>query len=115
MVKEKQFQELAVKSDAAVAIVTRSGEIMTIDADDLVVGDIVTLELGKSIPADCILITSANLSANESSMTGEPDARKKVPLTEENFNEMPCPFVLKSSLIETGHGKAIVCAVGVRT
>jgi magnesium-transporting ATPase (P-type) len=48
-------------------------------------------------------------------MTGEPDARKKVELTAENYNHMPCPFVLKSSLIETGNGKAIVIAVGPLT
>jgi hypothetical protein len=48
-------------------------------------------------------------------MTGEPDARKKVELTTENFSHMPCPFVLKSSLIETGNGKAIVMAVGPLT
>jgi len=35
--------------------VLRGGELMTIDACDLVVGDIVTLELGKSVPADCVL------------------------------------------------------------
>jgi len=48
-------------------------------------------------------------------MTGEPDARKKVPLTDDNYNEEPCPFVLKSSLIETGNGKAVVIAVGPLT
>jgi magnesium-transporting ATPase (P-type) len=115
LVKEKQFQELSAKSDKADAIVTRDGELITIDANDLVVGDIITLELGKCIPADCVLISSANLSCNESSMTGEPDARKKVELTDDNYNHMPCPFVLKSSLIETGNGKAIVLAVGPLT
>lgn len=65
---------------------TRNGELQTINADDLVVGDIVTLELGKSVPADCVLISSANLSCNESSMTGEPDARKKVALNSENYD-----------------------------
>jgi Ca2+-transporting ATPase len=93
----------------------RAGELMTIDAADLVVGDIVTLELGKSVPADCVVIDSADLSCNESAMTGEPDARKKVAITAENYNDEPCPFVLKSSLIETGNGKAIVIAVGPLT
>lgn len=81
----------------------------------MVVGDIITLELGKQVPADCVLITSSDLSCNESAMTGEPDARKKIQLTSENINQMPCPFILKSSLIETGNGKALVCAVGELT
>jgi len=50
---------------------------MTIDAEELVVGDIVVLELGKAVPADCILISTSSLSCNESSLTGEPDARIK--------------------------------------
>jgi Ca2+ transporting ATPase len=81
LVKERQFQELAAKSDKADAIVMRGGELMTIDAADLVVGDIITLELGKLVPADCVVIDAADLSCNESAMTGEPDARKKVALS----------------------------------
>ena len=93
----------------------RSGELITIDAADLVVGDVVILETGKSVPADCVLIEAADLSCNESAMTGEPDARKKVAISSENFDDDPCPFVLKSSLIETGNGKALVGAVGPLT
>lgn len=88
---------------------------MTIDAFDLVVGDILILENGKNIPADCVLISSNDLSCDEASMTGESEARRKAPLTAENLMQKPCPFVLKSSLIETGNGKAIVCAVGALT
>lgn len=45
-------------------------------------------------------------------MTGEPIARKKVQITDENLNSNPCPFVLKGSTIESGYGKALVCTVG---
>ena len=54
-VKQKQFQELEAKSSTAESIVTRNGKTETIDADTLVVGDVVHLELGKAIPADCIV------------------------------------------------------------
>ncbi len=50
----------------ASAIVTRDGEMITIDAEDLVVGDVLTFELGKAVPADCIVIKSSELSCNES-------------------------------------------------
>lgn len=103
-IKEKQFDELAVKSDQAEAIVIRDGRKITIDAFDLVVGDILILENGKNIPADCVLISSNDLSCDEASMTGEPEARRKAPLTQENLMQKPCPFVLKSSLIESGNG-----------
>jgi len=61
----------------ATAIVTRAGQIMTIDAEELLVGDIITFELGKTIPADCILISASDLSCNEGLLTGEPEAIKK--------------------------------------
>jgi magnesium-transporting ATPase (P-type) len=54
-VKQKQFQELEAKSDTAEVIVLRNGIKETIDANDLVVGDVVYLELGKAVPADCIV------------------------------------------------------------
>ncbi len=38
----------------------------TIDAEELVVGDVLTFELGKAAPADCIVIKSSDLSCNES-------------------------------------------------
>jgi magnesium-transporting ATPase (P-type) len=34
---------------------------------EIVVGDIIKLEKGKEIPADCILISENNITCNESS------------------------------------------------
>jgi len=49
-------------------------------------------------------------------MTGEPDSKKKAPYSSEGeMDPKCCPFVLKSTLIENGSGKAIVCAVGVNS
>lgn len=114
-VKEKQFLELSAKSERAEAIVIRGGVKKTIDADDLVVGDIVVLELGKSIPADIIVFETNELACNESSMTGEPDSKKKLPFVNNNQDPQLCPFILKSTLIESGNGKGVVCAVGTNT
>lgn len=88
---------------------------MTISTDDLVVGDIVIIETGKAVPADCVVFESNDLSCNESAMTGEPDARKKGVLDPSMMNVFQCPFILKSSLTETGNAKAIVLAVGPLT
>ena len=45
----------------------------TIPVTDLVVGDIIKLEQGMRIPADCVLLEGIDISTDESAMTGEPD------------------------------------------
>jgi P-type E1-E2 ATPase len=40
---------------------------VTISTTEIVVGDIIKLEKGKEIPADCILIKGNNMTCNESS------------------------------------------------
>jgi P-type E1-E2 ATPase len=54
---------------------------VTIDSDDLVVGDIVKIEFGKTVPADCILFESVDLSCSEGNLTGEPEAIHKSHIT----------------------------------
>lgn len=53
------------------ARVIRNGKILTVDAEELVVGDLVTIPAGDNIPADCIAVKTISFSANESSLTGE--------------------------------------------
>ena len=55
------------------AKVTRDGVTNEINAEDLVPGDIVTLEAGNYVPADCRMIESFNLKIEESSLTGETE------------------------------------------
>ncbi len=56
--------------------VTRQGETIEISADKLVLDDVIKLEIGNSIPADCIIL-SGKIEVNESLLTGESDAIKK--------------------------------------
>jgi Ca2+-transporting ATPase len=95
--------------------VIRNGITTTISSEDLVVGDIVIVESGKSVPADCCLISSTDLSVNESALTGETETLHKSHVTPENYSHNPVPFLLQSSLVDGGDGKAIVCAVGEHT
>jgi P-type E1-E2 ATPase len=100
--KEKQFQELQKKQDITQAVVVRNGVTLTISSEELVVGDLVNIEAGKTIPADCILYSSINLGTNESAMTGETDSIHKSPVTPQNYSSNPCPFILSSTLVESG-------------
>jgi P-type Ca2+ transporter type 2B len=67
------------------------------------------------IPADCVLISGTDIACDESAMTGEPDASEKTGLDEHSYSLNPNPFLLAKTLVETGQGKALVCAVGVNT
>ena len=56
------------KLSAPICVVRRNGELHEIKAEDLVVGDIVILEEGRTVPADLRLLESVNLKADESSL-----------------------------------------------
>ena len=51
--------------------VLRCGNMIYVDSQNLVVGDVVLLEAGDSIPADCRIIEAASCKVEESALTGE--------------------------------------------
>jgi P-type E1-E2 ATPase len=113
--RQAQFLKIMEKDDVKTARVIRGGNQMTIDTQELVVGDILVISTGDMIPADAIVFQTHDMNASEASLTGEPHAKAKEPLTADNFESCPTPYVLQGSLIEQGSGKAVVCAVGNRT
>lgn len=104
-----------MRSDVTSCHVRRNGTMRTVDSEELVVGDVIELVEGDKVPADCILVECNELTTNESSLTGEPEAKVKEILTNENYRYDPCPFLLQGSLVETGSAKAVVLAVGDNT
>jgi P-type E1-E2 ATPase len=116
-IKEKQFQKLVSKAaeDWIPTFRGNEGLTQTLSTTELVVGDLVKLEAGNRIPADCLLIESTDFAADESSMTGEPEQVEKSAVTQKNFEHNPSPFLLGNTLVVSGSGSAIVCAVGVNT
>lgn len=74
-IKEKQFQKLVSKAaEQDVAVFRgREGLTQTVPIQKLVVGDVIKIESGMSIPADCVLLDSTDISCDESAMTGEPE------------------------------------------
>jgi len=67
------------------------------------------------IPADCILLTGTDVAADESSLTGEPEQVVKSDVNEHNVTDNPSPFLLAGTLLASGSGTALVCAVGIHT
>lgn len=80
----------------------REGLTQTLHNQELVVGDIIKIESGMRVPADCILIEGTDVSTDESAMTGEPEQVDKAPVTESNYETNPNPFLLAKTLVESG-------------
>lgn len=112
----RKFDILNQVNDETLIKVYRNGEITEVGKMDLVVGDIVVLETGEEIPADCELIESVQLSANESCLTGEPSIRKTH--VEEDFKHdatYPSNHLLRGTTIIEGNALARVIRVGDAT
>lgn len=86
-------------------------------ATELVPGDIVLLEVGDRVPADCRIIESANLAVNESMFTGEsvPAQKKAVALGAAVELSDRKNMVYKDTIVTAGRCKAIVVATGMKT
>jgi calcium-translocating P-type ATPase len=111
--KEKKFQELMSQADVKPITVKRNGELSTIDSEELVVGDIVEIGYGQAVPADVLVITSAECFTSEAALTGEPDDLPKEPVDE--TNPKGDPFMLQGSEVQKGKATGVVLAVGDNT
>ena len=110
--------ELLKRYIATKVKVRRDGAVSTIDASDLVPGDIVVIEAGDSIPADIRIIEDMNLTVNEEPLTGEsvPVKKESSPLTyaaTELYEAKNIGF--SGTTIVSGRGLGIVFAIGTRT
>ena len=87
------------------AIVRRENTVDKINAEELTIGDIVLIEEGDKVPADLVLIQVANLTCDESNLTGESEAVRKEAEDE----------VYMDSNILSGHGFGVVKKIGMKT
>ena len=94
----------------------RDGVIVELLAADLVPGDIVLLEEGNFVPADCRLVEAFGLRVNTATVTGEslPKARN----TEASSEDSPLyakNVVLAGTSVVSGQARAVVYATGMHT
>lgn len=61
------------------ATVFRNGQKKQVGAVELVPGDIVEVNIGESVPADIVLITTNEMKVNNSSLTGESEELMRDP------------------------------------
>ncbi|MEU2337933.1 hypothetical protein ABZ608_30865 [Streptomyces sp. NPDC013172] len=85
-------------------------------ARDLSPGDVIVLEAGDAVPADCRLVEAHEVSVNNAALTGESDAVART------ADPMPAGPVLEArnclfmgTEVVTGSAKAVVFATGAAT
>ena len=100
------------------AKVIREGKTKEINAEEIVEGDIIILEAGNYVPADCRLLESYNLKIEESSLTGEniPAEKDAKGIYKENIplGDMK-NMAFMASIVVNGHAKAVVTNIGMET
>ena len=69
--KARASVEALASLQVPLARVTRGGELMTVEARDLVPGDLVSVEAGDIVPADGRIVVAASLETQEAALTGE--------------------------------------------
>ncbi|TVR45345.1 MAG: cation-transporting P-type ATPase [Planctomycetota bacterium] len=99
------------------ARVRRDGEEITINAEDLVPGDIVLLRAGEKVPADLRLISSRDLRIEEAILTGESVASEKQVEAVSADAELGDRFCLAFSgtLVTFGQAEGVVVGSGAAT
>lgn len=100
------------------AKVRRDGALIEVDAQSLVVGDLITLEAGDYVPADAKLIESANLRVIESALTGESlpvDKNAKAVVAKDAPLGDRLNYVFSSCAVVNGTATAVVTATGGAT
>jgi sodium/potassium-transporting ATPase subunit alpha len=96
--------------------VMRDGSVARIPAEQLVPGDLILLEHGDNVPADCRLIEAFAVRVDNATVTGEalPQARD----AEASAEEHPLKsrnLLLAGTSVVSGQAKAVVFATGMRT
>lgn len=106
----------------ATSKVIRDGVVQNIKSENLVVGDVIVLEAGDAIPADCRILEAFSMKVEEAALTGESvPVTKIVDLINLKENTMDIPLgdrtnmLYSGSTVAYGRGKAVVVATGMDT
>ncbi|OAI05646.1 ATPase [Methylomonas methanica] len=96
--------------------VIRDGELSLVFADELVPGDLLVLQEGDNVPADCRLLEAFNLRVNNATITGEslPKGRDAQASDIEDISQSR-NILLAGTSVVSGEGKALVFATGMHT
>ena len=96
--------------------VLREGRAVRLLADQLVPGEIVLLEQGDNIPADCRLIEAFGVRVNDATITGESASKLRMAEPSVVAEMIQAEnIVLAGTSMVSGEAKAVVFATGMHT
>ncbi len=120
--KAEDAIESLMEMTKATSKVLRDGELKHVKSEELVVGDVILLEAGDAVPADCRILESFSMKVEEAALTGE-----SVPVTKimdlihlkENSLDIPLGdrtnMLYSGSTVVYGRGSAVVVATAMET
>ena len=120
--KSEQALEALQEMSAAQSKVMRDGKLVHMPSSELVPGDIVLLEAGDSVPADCRVLESASMKIEEAALTGEsvPVEKHADQITlAADTDDVPLGdrknMCYMGSTVVYGRGRAVVVGTGMNT
>ena len=120
--KSEQALEALQEMSAAQSKVIRDGKLVQLPSSELVPGDVVLLEAGDSVPADCRVIESASMKIEEAALTGEsvPVEKHAEQITlAADADDVPLGdrknMCYMGSTVVYGRGRAVVVGTGMKT
>ncbi len=114
---DREFEVLNARKDSIQVKVLRGGHIHSIPVEEVVVGDVVVLETGDEIPADGRLFKANELMIDQSLMTGESEAVRKIarPLDDNSDGPDQPGCVYRGTQVVDGAAMMMVTEVGDAT
>lgn len=113
--------EALQEMSAATSKVLRDGKLVSVRSEDLVAGDVVILEAGDAVPADCRIFECASMKIEEAALTGEsvPSDKLVSPLKGGDKGEVSLGdrknMAYMGSTVVYGRGKAVIVETGMNT
>jgi sodium/potassium-transporting ATPase subunit alpha len=113
--QSERIMESFQKMLPTMVTVERNDEVKQINAKQVVPGDIILLYEGDKVSADARLLRENQLQVDMSSLTGESEP-VQLQINADNDNIYQSRnMVFSGTLVQSGDGKAIVCATGMDT
>ncbi len=102
------------RAAAPLADVVRDANVRAVPLEDVVPGDVLVLREGHTVAADGVVLWAANLSVDESSLTGESEPQSKR-ATSDLHDQTPNARFFAGSVVVSGHGFGRITTTGPAT
>ncbi len=120
--KAEGAMDALMQMTASTSKVLRDGKVAIVKSEDICVGDVIVFEAGDTVPADCRILESHSLKAEEAALTGESVPVNKlidVLYLKQGKDDVTLGdrknMLYNGSTVVYGRGKAVVVACGMDT